>query len=196
MKKMIAYVLLSGLMMTACGSSGPTVSRIDASTVTDLSGYWNDTDVRIVATALVNSCLNAKALTMYATQENELPTVIVGTIRNDSDEHLDASILAKQLEVALINSGKMHFVANSNERGDIRVERESQQKNASTKTAARLGNETGADFMLIGSIKTIVDTNKEDMTRTYLVSAELINIETNRKIWVGENSEIKKYISR
>jgi hypothetical protein len=32
--------------------------------------------------------------------------------------------------------------------------------------------------------------------RTYFVYAELIDIETNRKLWIGENSEIKKLITK
>ena len=48
-------------MLASCTSTGSStgVTRIDASTQTDLSGYWNDTDVRIVAESLVNECVNA-----------------------------------------------------------------------------------------------------------------------------------------
>jgi len=50
--------------------------------------------------------------------------------------------------------------------------------------------------MLIGAVKTIVDMNSARRTRTYYVTAELIDIESNRKLWIGENSEIKKLITR
>ena len=59
-----------------------------------------------------------------------------------------------------------------------------------------LGNETGADYMLFGSVKTIVDQTKGKTLRSYVVNAELIDIETNKKVWVGENSEIRKLITR
>ena len=48
--------------------------------------------------------------------------------------------------------------------------------------------------MLIGSVKTIVDAVSGKSTRTYYVTAELIDIETNRKLWAGEDSSIKKLI--
>ncbi len=195
MKKttLITSMLLAFVLVTSCATK---VERIDADTVTDLSGYWNDTDVRIVADTLVEECVNANAITNYINQNNKLPVVIVGTIRNDSDEHLDTSILAKKFEAALINSGRVDFVASAQEREQLRDERNDQQINSSDATASRLGNETGADFMLIGAIKTIVDSNTKDQTRTYYVNAELVDIETNRKLWIGENSEIKKYITR
>ena len=187
-------VLLAFVVLVGCSST--KVDRVSPDTITDLSGYWNDTDVRIVAESLIADCVNAPAITNYIRNNNSLPVVIVGNFRNDSDEHIDTSILTKKFEVALINSGKVDFVASSSERGEIRQEREEQQAWASEETAKRLANETGADFMLIGSVKTMVDQMDNTSTRTYWVYAELIDIESNRKLWLGENSEIKKVITK
>ena len=187
-------VLLALVVLAGCNSV--KVERVSPDTVTDLSGYWNDTDVRIVAESLIADCVNAPAITNYIRNNNALPVVIVGNFRNDSDEHIDTSILSKKFEVALINSGKVDFVASSSERGEIRQEREEQQAWASEETAKRLANETGADFMLIGSVKTMVEHVNNVSTRTYWVYAELIDIESNRKLWLGENSEIKKVITK
>ena len=187
-------VMLALIVLVGCSST--KVDRVSPDTITDLSGYWNDTDVRIVAESLIADCVNAPAITNYIRNNNSLPVVIVGNFRNDSDEHIDTSILTKKFEVALINSGKVDFVASSSERGEIRQEREEQQAWASEETAKRLANETGADFMLIGSVKTMVDQMDNTSTRTYWVYAELIDIESNRKLWLGENSEIKKVITK
>ncbi len=189
------FVMLA-LVLLMAGCSSTKVERVSADTVTDLSGYWNDTDVRIVAESLIRDCVNAPAITNYIRNNNKLPVVIVGNFRNDSDEHIDTSILTKKFETALINSGKVDFVASSSERGELRQEREEQQTWASEETAKRLANETGADFMLIGSVKTMVDQMDKTSTRTYWVYAELIDIESNRKLWLGENSEIKKVITK
>lgn len=189
-------LVLTLIMVAVTGCKSTKVERVSVDTVTDLSGYWNDTDVRIVAESLIADCVNAPAITNYIRSNNKLPVVIVGNFRNDSDEHIDTSILTKKFEAALINSGKVDFVASSSERGEIRQEREEQQTWASEETAKRLANETGADFMLIGSVKTMVDQLDATSTRTYWVYAELIDIETNRKLWLGENSEIKKVITR
>lgn len=192
----IVLVALAATLVLMTGCQSTKVERVSSDTVVDLSGYWNDTDVRIVAESLIADCVNAPAITNYIRNNNQLPVVIVGTFRNDSDEHIDTSILTKKFETALINSGKVDFVASSSERGEIRQEREEQQTWASEDTAKRLANETGADFMLIGSVKTMVDQMDNTSTRTYWVYAELIDIESNRKLWLGENSEIKKVITR
>lgn len=189
--------VFTAIFCVSCVSSNPvSVERVSADTVTDLSGYWNDTDVRIVAESIVYECVNSGAISNYINKNGKEPVVIVGSFRNESDEHLDTSILAKKFEAALINSGRVDFVASSSERSEIRDERTEQQLWASEDTAKRLANETAADFMLIGSVKTIIDSTAGKSTRTYFVYAELIDIETNKKLWMGENSEIKKVINR
>ena len=187
-----AFLLIAAL----AGCATPKVERIDAETVTDLSGYWNDTDVRLVADTLIKECTNAPAISNYTRTKGKFPVVIVGTFKNQSDEHIDTSILVKKFEAALVNSGKVDFVASAAERGELRQERKEQQDWSSEETAKRLANETGADFMLIGAVKTIVDMNDKKSSRTYYVTAELIDIESNRKLWIGENSEIKKLITK
>lgn len=191
------YVLLVACVILCAGcSTTDKIERVSPDTVVDLSGYWNDTDVRIVADSLINDCVNSAAIRNYTATNGKPSVIIVGNFRNDSDEHIDTSILTKKFEAALINSGKVDFVASSSERGEIRQEREEQQEWASEDTAKRLANETGADFILIGSVKTMVDRNAKQSTRTYWVYAELIDIESNRKLWMGDNSEIKKIITR
>ncbi len=197
MKLLSVFFILVSFVFFGCGSTSSTgVTRLDSCVQTDLSGFWNDTDVRIVAENLINQCVNAKAISAFTYGKKKEPVVIVGTFRNQSDEHIDTSILAKKFEIALINSGKVDFVASSLERGEIRTERDEQQRFASESTAKSLGNETGADFMLIGAVKTIIDSNGNQSTRTYYVTAELIDIETNRKLWAGEDSSIKKLIKK
>lgn len=179
---------------TSCGST--SVERISSDTVTDLSGYWNDTDVKIVAEKIVNECSNSKAVISLKALKKRNPVIIVGTFANQSDEHIDTSIITKKIEIALVNSGSVDFVASSSERSEVRDERDDQQVNSSEETASSLGNEVGADFMLKGAVKTIVDSNGKQTARTYYVTAELISIETNKKLWMSEDSSIKKFIKR
>jgi len=194
----IAVATISALLFASGCASAPstTVTRVDASTQTDLSGYWNDTDLRTVCTTLIDDCLASPRVSKFEKQNGKLPVIIVGSFRNDSDEHIDTSIISKKMEAAIVNSGQAEFVASKNERAEIRDERTEQQSWASEETVKALANETGADFMLTGSVKTIVDQAGGVSTRTYYVSAELIDVETNKKIWIGDNSDIKKIIKR
>ncbi|GHT67443.1 hypothetical protein FACS1894110_12950 [Spirochaetia bacterium] len=179
--------------LAAC-SSNPKVKRVDANTVTDLSGYWNNTDVTIVCNSLIAACLNSPRVSQEIERTGRLPVILVGGFRNDSDEHIDTSIISSTMEVAIFNSGKADFVAGGSTRNELRAERQDQQSNASEATAKALANETGADFLLTGSVKTIVDRAGKTSTRTYYVTAEMSGIETNTRLWMDQNAEIKKVI--
>ena len=195
MKTNFAFALpLCALLFAGCASTG--VTRVNSDTTTDLSGYWNDSDVRIACEAITTDCLSSPRLVDFQKKNNRLPVVIVGSFHNDSDEHIDTSIITKKLEIALTNSGKAEFVASKDERLDIRSERQDQQAWASEDTAKEIAAETGADFMLLGSVKTIVDKAGGTSTRVYYIDYELIDIQSNKKVFVGENNDIKKVIKR
>jgi len=193
-RNFIVAALLSAIVLLAGCSSAPQVTRVAPETQTDISGYWNDTDVRIVCESLIKDCLASPRVAEFEKKNGKLPVFIVGTFKNSSDEHIDTSIISKKMETVILNSGKADFVASSGERTELRTERQEQQSWSSEETAKAIANETGADFMLIGSVKTIVDKAGKMSTRTYFVNAEVIDVETNRKIWIGENDEIKKVI--
>jgi TolB-like protein len=180
------------ILLPACGST--SVKRVDSGTVTDLSGYWNDTDVRIVCDSLIRACLSSSRVVQENGRLGRAPVFLVGPFRNESDEHIDTGIIADTMEAAIFNSGQADFVAGGATREALRRERLDQQSNAGEETAKRLANETGADFLLTGSVKTIVDQSGNTRTRTYYVTAELTNLESNIRLWMDQNREIKKVI--
>jgi len=195
MKKIIVVLVIAALGFSAC-SSQAGVTRVDSSTQIDLSGYWNDTDVRIVCEALIKDCLSSARVDQAIKAIRKTPVVIVGRFKNDSSEHIDTGIISTTMETVIFNSGKMDFVAGGATRDALRAERNDQQGNASELTAAALANETGANFMLTGTVKAIVDRAGNQTVRTYFVNAEMTNIENNQRMWMGQNSDIKKVIVR
>jgi len=195
MKKFMGFLAVIVLVLAVSCSSYPIVTRLDPQSLTDLSGYWNDTDVRIVCESLINDCLKSPRVAQeIQNKRGKIPTVLVGRFTNESSEHIDTRIIADTMEIAIFNSGKLDFVAGGAIRDALRSERQDQQTYASEETAASLGKEVGADFMLLGSVRTIVDKAGNKTTRTYFVSAELTNVETNTRLWMGQNTDIKKII--
>jgi len=195
MKKIILVFAAAALVFSACAST--SVSRVDSNTQTDLSGYWNDTDVKIVCEALIKDCLSSPRVDQaIRAMGGKTPTVIVGRFRNESSEHIDTAIITSIMEATIFNSGKMDFVAGGSTRDDLRAERMDQQSNASEQTASSLANEKGANFMLSGTVRSIIDRAGNQTVRTYFVNSELTNIENNQRMWMGQNSEIKKVIVR
>jgi uncharacterized protein (TIGR02722 family) len=123
------------------------------------------------------------------------PAVIVGEVRNLSHEHINTNTFTLDLERALINSGKVDFVATKQERQGVRDERKDQDLNAREDTRNAMGKELGADFVLTGTINTIVDPNGNEQLLFYQVNMTLISLADNRKVWVGQK-DIRKLVTR
>lgn len=188
-------MIVLAVLLMASGCATRTVSRTAADEQTDLSGRWNDTDARLVAEEMVGDVLSRPWLSRFQDTEGEQPVVIVGDVRNQSSEHIDTTIFIKDIERELINSGQVRFVAAQEQREQIREERMDQQTQASTETISRLGEETGADFMMQGVITSTTDAVEGERAVFYQVDMELIHIESNEKVWIG-SKEIKKVIEQ
>jgi uncharacterized protein (TIGR02722 family) len=151
----------------------------------------------MVSEEMISDALTKPWLNQHNRQHQQSPVVIVGNVRNESMEHIDTEVITKEMERAFVNSGSVNVVASSDERQDIRQERLEQQEFASLETMKEMARELGADFMLIGNISSVVDETPDRRTLAvfYTVNLELVNVETNQKVWIG-NKKIKKLIER
>ena len=199
MRKTGIALAVVALIFSGCAST--RVTRIDSGSRTDLSGRWNDTDVRTVCAALIQSCLGSGSVDAFIrdfqrARGGRRPAVIIGGFVNASSEHIDTEIISQQMEIAIVNSGRLEIVASGDVRSALRTERQEQMNWASEETALSLANETGANLMLTGSVRSIVDRVDGKEVRSYFVSAELTNIETGSRLWMDSDNSIKKEIRR
>ena len=184
------------LLVIPAACAQRTVTRIDPATVTDLSGGWNDTDSRLVATELIRSSLSEPWLRRHTeTHGGQPPVVIVGSFANNTMEHIPVATFTKDLEKAYVTSGAVRVVATRDERVDVRDERKDQQENARADTRARQAQELGAKYMLQGSIETLQDSQGREKVVYYQINATLVDLESNEKVWTGQK-ETKKVIQR
>jgi len=204
MKKIVCILLLALLAASPCfakkakeNAPDPKVKRVNASEQVDVSGYWNDSDARIVSESLIEQALNSGSFVGYKEDLGRRPIITGGSFRNDSSEYIDTSILTEGITTAILNSGKARFIASRKRIDEIREERIARQGwQADVSQHKEVANELIPDLILTGTVKTIVDTDTKISVRTYFVYAELVDIETGEMIWRGENKEIKKVIGK
>jgi len=181
------------MFATGCGKK---VSRVGSDSVIDLSGNWNDTDSRLVAEEMLNDCLTKPWYqNAVKAKSGEVPVIVIGQIRNLSSEHINTNTFINDIQRVLINSGKVEFVANSEERRQLRGEIDDQKSNATDETAKERGQETGADIMLTGSINSIVDQSGGETVKFYQVDLELTDLQSHKKLWI-DSKKIKKLIEK
>ena len=92
-----------------------------------------------------------------------------------------------------MKDGNARLVVAGEKRNELRKEKADQQDYASPETIKKWGRELGADFMLQGTINSMVDQYKKEKVITYQVDLQLTNIETNEVVWIGDK-KIKKHV--
>ena len=190
--KSAAIMLLLAMFASGCST---TVERVETDKTIDLSGAWNDTDSQLVSAEMIQDVLARTWLEDFTRTQKRQPAVIVGEVRNLSHEHINVNTFVSDLEREMINSNRVQFVASSTERQEIRDERKDQDLNATEATRKAMGAEKGADFMLQGTINTIIDASGSTQLRFYQVDLTLISLTDNRKVWIGQK-KIKKLVGR
>jgi uncharacterized protein (TIGR02722 family) len=194
LRMLLICAVTMGLIFSGCAAK--KVERIGVDTVTDLSGRWNDTDSREVSQAMIIDCLNHPWVTQHMSASmGKKPSVIVGSMRNKSTEHIAVKTFVNDIERAFINSGQVSVVASVVEREELRSEKDDQRVFADPETIKEMGRELGADYMMTGEINTIQDQEGGQKVTFYQVDLTLTNIETNVKVWMGQK-KIKKLITR
>lgn len=197
MKRIVITLLTCAFVLLLAGcANNRKVTRVDTAQAIDLSGRWNDTDSRLVSNEMIQDLLMAKWIPAYELKhEGRRPVVIVGTVQNKSHEHIDAETFIKDLERAIVNNGSVRLVQAGAKREELRDEREQQNKGyVLPETAKKWGLELGADFMLQGTINSIVDSYKKNKVVYYQVDLELTDLESGEVVWMGDK-KIKKTVS-
>ena len=183
------------LLFAGC-STNPSVQRISPDQVTDVSGYWNDTDANQTSQEMIGQMLGEPWLGNFeGANGGKAPTVIVGGITNLSSEHISTSTFIDDMQRELINSQKVQFVAGKDQRSELREERKDQDLNAASSTRSAMGQEVGADFMMQGTINAIIDAAGDTSVKYYQVDLRLVNMHNNLIVWTGQK-KIKKIVQR
>ena len=188
----LIVVIFISLTILSCSHQ---VTRIEPTATPDINGSWNNTDSRMTAEAMITQCLGEAWLSNYTESKGKKPVVIVGMVINKSHEHIEAETFIKDLERSFINTARVGLVQSGKKREELRAEKADQQSNATISSMKKFGLENGADFILQGSINSIVDAYKRKKTVTYQINLELTNIETNEVVWIGEKKISKMVIN-
>lgn len=185
-------VVLTIALINGCANR--KITRVDPNETIDLSGRWNDSDSRLVSEEMIGDVLTSAWLPIYTKANDKRPVVVVGLVENKSHEHINSETFIKDIEKAIIRDGNIRLVVAGEKRNELRKERAEQQDYASPETTKKWGKELGADFILQGTINSIVDAYKKQKVVTYQIDLQLTNIETNEVVWMGDK-KIKKQIS-
>jgi penicillin-binding protein activator len=181
-------VLLVGLITAGCGST--KVVNVDPTTEGYVSGRWNDSDARAVADELVPQCLGGAWIPeFHGTQGETRPRLVIGDIENNTSEHINVDVFMNELQRVVLNSGLVRLVADPGVRETLMKEVEWQKQMAKGGGVAPDVEKgvSGADFMLLGTVSSIVDQAGKNAIVFYQVDLWLTDLRTWEKVWIGSS---------
>ena len=187
-------VVLTIALINGCANR--KITRVDPNETIDLSGRWNDSDSRLVSEEMIGDLLTSAWIPRYLKANDKRPVVVVGLVENKSHEHINSETFIKDVEKAIIRDGNIRLVVAGEKRNELRKERAEQQDYASPETTKKWGKELGADFILQGTINSIVDSYKKQKVVTYQIDRHHPTIETNVVVWMGDKTINKKIRDR
>lgn len=175
------------LFLAGCGSL--SVERLEPTAKTDLSGAWNDTDSRQMATSLLEDLQSTDPLRGAESDA----TIIVGALKNQGSAFISTTSIERAIDAGMTEMEAFRVVSSPEMREQLRTERTSQEVWAREDTRSELQSELGADYMLYGTLHTWEERDGRVTVRTYRVDAYLASIATTEQVWAGSH-EIKKQI--
>lgn len=176
-------LLIAAIAVSVVGCA-TRVSRVDSNEEIALSDRWNAKDSQLVAEEMVTDMLSFPWARDFEQKNEGRPTIIIQRIANKSHEHIAIETFVNDIKRSIIRSGRADFVAGGDERRAIRSERQDQELNAAT--AKEQGQELASDFVISGSINSIVDQVGGNRVTFYQVDMKLIDMANNREVWNGQ----------
>jgi len=191
----------AALLIAAMGAGCATVrvARTEPTSIVgrDLSGYCKEGDANEIAGAMIDDCLADAWADRFSDREGRAPVVkLAGVTKHTDDRNVNTWYFGKQLERELLQAGRVRVVADARGTQINFAERDRQVLLASDDSAKTHGNELGPDYTL----QTVVNSQNDNdgagrQVRAYLVNMELVDVETNEKVWIGAR-RIRKLVRR
>ncbi len=191
--KKVCFVALAMLLVASSAFAAKVKRGGDA----NMTPYLNESDCRVICTDIVGQIVDSNLIKQFAKKNSRDPIVTIGRIKDETGEFFDTQIIANSLKTAIIKSGVLEFMANSDIRDEMRQELINQADHAKESQAKAIDDEDAADYMLTGSVKIMVQNNGKKQERTYIVNIEITDVQSHRSVDMFEPSEkVKDYLKK
>lgn len=188
MQRLTMVALIVALGALAAAGCVSKTQYGDAQAVETVNPDYGSTDLQMIAEKMVNSLL----VTPIITQAPDRPVLIMKGVENRTSEHIDTRTITDKIRTQLLKSGMVRFAV-MGEENQAAVEQLKYQQSGlvDTSTARSIGKQVGAEYLLIGNIKSIVKTAGGTKDVYYQFTLNLLNIENGLIEWADEK-EIRK----
>ena len=179
-------MLGAALVLSGCS----TVDYGDAQGRETVNTDFGSTDLQMIASKMVDDMLVFPPIVQMT--QSRRPVVFVDRIKNKTTEHVDTESITDTIQSKLLNSGKFRFVDMTKvESVREQLDYQSESGLVDPNTAAQMGRQIGAEFMMYGNFSSIVKRDGSTKDVYYKFTLKLMNIQTGIIEWANEK-EIRK----
>jgi len=180
-------ITASLLLLQACASK---VAYEDATEVETTTLEFGSTDLQQIAVKMVDSVLSFPPVVEVTNQRR--PVMFVDKIKNKTTEHIDTESITDTISTRILRSGKFRFV-DMTKAAEVREQLAFQNESGmvNRNTAAQIGRQIGAEYMMYGNLSSIVKKNNKVKDVYYKFTLKLMHLESGIIEWSDEK-EIRK----
>ena len=185
--KILVLTLGAMLGLTACGPKAFTKGEYDdPNRVELLDDKYNEADMQQMSDTIVKAIVACPEVSA-----DKRPVVIVDQVKNNTEEHIDMQSLTDKIRTALIKTRRVKFVdTDAREKLDEEY-RYNEAGNVAAGKKKKRGKQTGADYVMRGSMATNIQQVGNDKFIYYKLTMNLVNLESS-EIDCTEEKEIRK----
>jgi hypothetical protein len=173
---------LAATLACATPSAAPAPTVVTPDAPLELSGRFSEVDAVEVADALTRQLLGSHALPVWREAAGRPAIVALRPLRNRTPAHVNHRLITDAVERAIVAAG------------DARV-RGAAPGPATSDGTLTDGLADDVDLTLGGTIVAQEESNAERAVVAYLVSMELVDRRTAKKLWVG-TARTRKLVER
>jgi uncharacterized protein (TIGR02722 family) len=180
-------LVLLALFALACAACSKRVEYGDPTATETLTIDFGSTDLQMIAEKMVRSLLSSPTVQM-----GNRPVILVGGLRNKTDEHIDTKAITDKIRTTLVRSGEVRFVADEVREEVIReLKYQTDSGYVDPETRKRIGKLVGVGYLLMGEITSIRKKSGRETDLYFKINLNLVEIETGLIRWADEK-EIRK----
>jgi uncharacterized protein (TIGR02722 family) len=188
MNRILAATLVGAAVLVAgCANK---IAYGDAQAVETVTTDFGSTDLQSISAKMVDDMLAFPPVVQVTAQRR--PVIFVDKIKNKTTEHIDTESVTDTIQTKLINSGKFRFVDMSAVQAvQQQLDYQTESGSVDAKTAVRIGQQIGAEYMLYGNMAAIVKNDGKTKDVYYKFTLKLMHLQSGIVEWQGEK-EIRK----
>lgn len=193
---MKAYVWIGVALLLPAACAGPRAftkgTYEDPEIIALLDDRFGENDMQLIAKKMVPSLVSSTVVTSAP----GAITVAIGRMRNRTTEHIDMQMLSSKVRTELVQSGRFRFVDVENRRVIAQEYDYHQSGYVAPDQAKEKGHQTGADFLLSGTLSSNVQQVGGKKLVYYKATFSVTDLETTEIVWTDEKEIRKTYKKR